>query len=166
MSIASILNTPSLASGSSPEGSGIPEDTHPFADIGAAVIRATPPVRMRPARPPLHSVRINGTSGPPPFQALVQVSEPETSSSTFCPIVGQFLWLHSRQGTPCALCPMRGRQCVSDIRFAPLPDGRFAPVPSHYPRAVKRASARLSTGDLVPTWFQLEPTVHTAITAE
>jgi len=25
---------------------------------------------------------------------------------------------------------------------------------------------RLSTGDLVPTWFQLEPTVHTAITAQ
>ena len=51
------------------------------------------------------------------FEATVQVEHQETSSSTFCPIIGQFLWLHSRQGTPCALCPVRGRLCVSDIRF-------------------------------------------------
>ena len=78
------------------------------------------------------------------FEATVQVEHQETSSSTFCPIIGQFLWLRSPPGTPCALCPVRGRLCVSDIRFAPLPDDRLAPVPSRPPCGEKRVGEALN----------------------
>jgi hypothetical protein len=74
--------------------------------------------------------------------------------------------------SPAPFTPRHARCLVSSegsaMRFRhvwlrpPTTYGGLAPFPSRTP-PVKGASVGLSPGDLVPTWFQLEPTVHNAI---
>ena len=90
--------------------SGQPKVSKPLKKLTHS-LTLSPSTADAPARP-LRSVRVNGTCGSLPLKPLFKLSIKRLRRLPSVRLLA-ILWLHSPPGTPCALCPVRGRLCVS-----------------------------------------------------